>query len=286
MNLVEIALVDLSGAETFPLDALMTLRQKWVDARDPLLAALETYASGADRSDENASKAFFGLHLLAEKRDTAAFAPLVAVALEGDHLYDLLGDATTETLPSLLISLCGGDFVTLQNIVETPAADEWARVAAIEAFAWFVHTGDIPLATARATFANWFETLEPRETHTVWYGLQAGVALLGLGDLEPLVARAFRQKLVDASILTFEDFQEDLRAARADRDGFFKERGLGPIEDAVAALEVFDLDEDDLEPPPPAENKFRNVGRNDPCPCGSGKKYKKCCLGASGSGSE
>lgn len=22
------------------------------------------------------------------------------------------------------------------------------------------------------------------------------------------------------------------------------------------------------------------VGRNDPCPCGSGKKYKKCCAGA------
>jgi hypothetical protein len=24
--------------------------------------------------------------------------------------------------------------------------------------------------------------------------------------------------------------------------------------------------------------KGKNVGRNDPCPCGSGKKYKKCCL--------
>ncbi|HEV2336612.1 MAG TPA: SEC-C metal-binding domain-containing protein [Stellaceae bacterium] len=23
----------------------------------------------------------------------------------------------------------------------------------------------------------------------------------------------------------------------------------------------------------------RKLGRNDPCPCGSGKKYKKCCLG-------
>jgi uncharacterized protein YecA (UPF0149 family) len=22
----------------------------------------------------------------------------------------------------------------------------------------------------------------------------------------------------------------------------------------------------------------RKLGRNDPCPCGSGKKYKKCCL--------
>ncbi|NLB11898.1 preprotein translocase subunit SecA [Candidatus Dojkabacteria bacterium] len=23
--------------------------------------------------------------------------------------------------------------------------------------------------------------------------------------------------------------------------------------------------------------KNKKVGRNDPCPCGSGKKYKKCC---------
>ena len=22
------------------------------------------------------------------------------------------------------------------------------------------------------------------------------------------------------------------------------------------------------------------VGRNEPCPCGSGKKFKKCCLGS------
>ena len=28
-------------------------------------------------------------------------------------------------------------------------------------------------------------------------------------------------------------------------------------------------------------NKAPKVGRNDPCPCGSGKKYKKCCGRAS-----
>lgn len=27
-------------------------------------------------------------------------------------------------------------------------------------------------------------------------------------------------------------------------------------------------------------NPFKGVGRNDPCPCGSGKKFKKCCLDA------
>jgi uncharacterized protein YecA (UPF0149 family) len=28
----------------------------------------------------------------------------------------------------------------------------------------------------------------------------------------------------------------------------------------------------------PSVNPFKGVGRNDPCPCGSGKKFKKCCL--------
>ena len=31
------------------------------------------------------------------------------------------------------------------------------------------------------------------------------------------------------------------------------------------------------EKPQPKTNKTEKVGRNDPCPCGSGKKYKNCC---------
>jgi preprotein translocase subunit SecA len=30
-------------------------------------------------------------------------------------------------------------------------------------------------------------------------------------------------------------------------------------------------------PSGPGNGSQRKVGRNDPCPCGSGKKYKKCC---------
>ena len=29
--------------------------------------------------------------------------------------------------------------------------------------------------------------------------------------------------------------------------------------------------------PAPSKREADKVGRNDPCPCGSGKKYKKCC---------
>ena len=37
--------------------------------------------------------------------------------------------------------------------------------------------------------------------------------------------------------------------------------------------------EDEPQLPPPIEpvQADKTPGRNDPCPCGSGKKYKKCC---------
>jgi hypothetical protein len=35
---------------------------------------------------------------------------------------------------------------------------------------------------------------------------------------------------------------------------------------------IFELAESSVNP-------YRGVGRNDPCPCGSGKKFKRCCLG-------
>jgi preprotein translocase subunit SecA len=37
--------------------------------------------------------------------------------------------------------------------------------------------------------------------------------------------------------------------------------GRGPSEDKPATF----------------KRTTRKVGRNDPCPCGSGKKYKQCC---------
>ncbi|WP_027859269.1 YecA family protein [Marinobacterium jannaschii] len=51
-----------------------------------------------------------------------------------------------------------------------------------------------------------------------------------------------------------------------------QEQALEQDEEALSALpEAFDT-----EPSLPASAV--QVGRNDPCPCGSGKKYKKCCL--------
>lgn len=45
----------------------------------------------------------------------------------------------------------------------------------------------------------------------------------------------------------------------------------------LEAASLYDFDENDLPPQPVPASP--TVGRNDPCPCGSGKKYKKCCQG-------
>ncbi len=59
---------------------------------------------------------------------------------------------------------------------------------------------------------------------------------------------------------------------------FWNSRAAGP---APFGPELAPADEeaDDEYPPlaPPIHREARKVGRNDPCPCGSGKKYKKCC---------
>ena len=59
-----------------------------------------------------------------------------------------------------------------------------------------------------------------------------------------------------------------------------RERG-GRDDDLGMAHDDFGWDDESLPLPfdMPYVRETPKVGRNDPCPCGSGKKYKKCCLG-------
>ena len=75
---------------------------------------------------------------------------------------------------------------------------------------------------------------------------------------------------------------------------FHRSRNTRLIENAVEELSRWYCFSDDYLKAPPAPPRFVSppsglsgelfgratpkVGRNDPCPCGSGKKFKKCCL--------
>jgi preprotein translocase subunit SecA len=45
----------------------------------------------------------------------------------------------------------------------------------------------------------------------------------------------------------------------------------GPSTEFADPLNIY------ARPTTPIRREAPKVGRNDPCPCGSGKKYKKCC---------
>ena len=52
----------------------------------------------------------------------------------------------------------------------------------------------------------------------------------------------------------------------------------GEEDEAVALRDQLLKELPQLDQSGPIVNLEPQVGRNDPCPCGSGKKYKKCCM--------
>ena len=131
-------------------------------------------------------------------------------------------------------------------------------------------------------------------------GWVLAIGLLGLEALSGVVRQAFGRGLIDPMVMGYDDFRRDLERTLADpaRMAGFEYDQIGPLEDAIGELsgwyafsDAAKEDQDRWAPssedaslsfadtPLPFVDPFKGVGRNDPCPCGSGKKFKKCCLG-------
>ena len=122
--------------------------------------------------------------------------------------------------------------------------------------------------------------------------------MLGLGELKSLVERAFERGSIDSSWLGFEHFERDLKHAIEHHGALpvMEDREYTLFGDTIEELSrwygfsaayVEDKNrwarataKQELQMVA-AVNPFKGVGRNDPCPCGSGEKFKKCCLNGS-----
>ena len=99
--------------------------------------------------------------------------------------------------------------------------------------------------------------------------LKHGIGLRAYGQRDPVVEYKFEG---------FQMFEEMIKNIQEDsikllvRSRIDKEHA--PQREKVA--EPVNASHGDEGPKKPVTNKDR-IGRNDPCPCGSGKKYKKCC---------
>lgn len=121
------------------------------------------------------------------------------------------------------------------------------------------------------------------------------IAHLAFAGLKGKVRNAFDIGWIPPMTILFSEFEEIVEAASRTDDlvAFVGKERLAPFSDTIGVLSTwYGFSEEYLrekekaerepalpvQPPHIVTNPLRNVGRNDPCPCGSGKKFKKCCL--------
>ena len=104
---------------------------------------------------------------------------------------------------------------------------------------------------------------------------------LGRCDLKPLFEEYFQKGQVDLEVIGREDLDYFLGKApespgyHRDLEGFYRPESL---EKRQQRWEKEDKEREQHRVEEFILENYRNISRNDPCPCGSGKKFKKCHL--------
>jgi HEAT repeat protein len=227
---------------------------------------------------------------LAQLRAAEAIAPLLTLLKRVDESQD---DWLAEDLPKALAQFGEPTIAPVADYLADTAHGEWARVSAADTLGHVGKTNPqmraecvARLAAQLEKFAEQSETLNAFLVAPLW-DLRAVEAM-------PVIERAFASGRVDESVNgDLEDVQihfglktqrehppkpNRLTEMRAEYAGASRE--LRALEQENADLRA-SLSELESEPPfgSPPEPFLAppKIGRNEPCPCGSGKKYKKCC---------
>jgi hypothetical protein len=267
-----------------PRDALASADADRARLTGPLLDALERgIERGIDASDEEAQLFSHALYLLAKWRETRA-CPLVLqwLSLPTDAIEPLTGDILTEDGARILAAVYDGNLAPIKALVVNRDVDEFSRAAAIGALSLLAAWKEVDRETIVGELL-WLarEGLE-REPSFVWGALAFRCADIEALEVFPELRRAFDEGLIEPTDVEPSELAAIEAAPRGETLAETREREP-PIDDVAEATAWWSsytdettsdrLVSDGSEPyhAPP------KVGRNEPCPCGSGKKYKKCC---------
>jgi hypothetical protein len=229
------------------------------------------------------------MFLLAQFRETRAY-PLVVrfLSLPGDLLDSLGGDFVTQFSGRILASVCGGELAGIQSLIENEAVDEWVRGAALASLVTLVVVKQKSREEIVDYFGSLFRGKLVREWSHVWDALVGCTTDLYPAELLDDIRRAYEEELVDLGYMGFNYVEQDLAEGR---DRILSKLADNPhrrlVDDTVAEMSSWAYFREDTPAnsiPDSGAGAFTfkraapKVGRNEPCPCGSGKKFKKCCL--------
>ena len=288
---------ELARKDIFPKDAMAAAtvqRDVMAPVFIALLDRISRQRSGA-MSDADLMALIPATYLLAQWRETRAYHPLLRLLRRSTRTLDLtLGDAVTESAFRMVAGTFDGDLDPLFDAITDLRADDFARGAMMCSLVLIAQLHPT-LRAEIESFIRSFLTRQPKGPADLLISWADVVADLGLEDMTETVRTVFDKGLIPKDYCDFSHFLGDLEATRA-AGGVPASRRYrqGLIEDAVEDLSLWYCYSDAYfekqkalkeNPDPrviPMANFVRNLaptaGRNDPCPCGSGKKFKKCCL--------
>ena len=117
------------------------------------------------------------------------------------------------------------------------------------------------VALLRVVDSKWIDHIDAMDQ------LKSGISLRAYGQHDPVVEYKFEG---------FDMFEEMIAAIREETlKLIYHARVEAPVERVQVAKPIHAASDGSLAPS--QRRADGKVGRNDPCPCGSGKKYKKCC---------
>jgi hypothetical protein len=287
---------ELTYANGLPREALKAASAQRVEMLPLLLDEIETYLAQKPAARTKPTPLFFIFHLLGEWREKAAYRPLARLLrLPRRDVDAIFGDGITTTSHRVMAAVFDGDPEPLYDIILDPKAEEFIRAGMCEALAMVTLRGELDRAVAGRFLRDAFIEMRPQAECYVWVGWQSAIAMLGMSDLRVLVKKAFDRGFIDSGVLGFDHFEEDLRRGTEhpgeprlpdDRDSTLFGDTVKELSEWYCFTEQYREDQERWQRQADAdrarsqrlENPFKGVGRNDPCPCGSGKKFKKCCL--------
>ncbi len=242
----------------------------------------------------------YAMFLLAQFREQSAGSPVVDFfgSLPEQTLDDLTGDIITEDLHRILASVACTDDAPIRALVENESASPWVRAAAVQAFVTLVANGFKSRNEVIAYFTHLFRGGIRREPSALWDTLVCCTTDLNPADLYTEIVKADEEGLFEIWFISAKEINKqknwpiEKSLARLHlHDNYslvtdaatdlYKWAMFMADQDEPIGLEEADFEEFDEDPPyfdlSPVCGEPK-IGRNEPCPCGSGKKYKKCCL--------
>lgn len=285
----------LEDGGDFPYDAVEEVIRRKEEMTPHLLVAISDATEQArdGEADPDDLLLQFAMHLLAQFRETRAYPLIVNLCkLPAETVDDLLGDTVAEGLPRILASVCGGDIGPLKALVEDASVNEYARAAALYALTILFHEGSLSRADHVAYYRDLFHGKLEKEHSHVWDELVAEAIDLYMKDLESDIRAAYQDGLASPFYTNPKSLDKTFAKREAVVLAKSKRNCPGLIDDAIGEMEEWcfsesdddEVDRGDWDVPALASTTFGLplpagpvIARNAPCPCGSGKKYKKCC---------